>query len=125
MIHQTDPNILGEEPNNEFKTGQELEFDVNERIIRGKFIRYDIEDKEKVFIETTHDHFRDHGSIQRVHLSWLVNNKQPTGILKELMELKRYYIAMNGENYDMAESEIGAFVEHSDVEAIINKYLNQ
>ena len=32
---------------------------------------------------------------------------------------------MNGENYDMAESEIGAFVEHSDVEAIINKYLNQ
>ena len=124
MIHPTDPNILEEEPNNEFKTGQELEFDVNERIIRGKFIRYDPYDKETVFIETTHDDFWDHGSIQRVHLSWLVNNKQPTGILKELMELKRYYIAMNGENYDMAESEIGAFVEHSDVEAIINKYLN-
>ena len=84
MIHPTDHNILGEEPNNEFKTGQELEFDVNERIIRGKFIRYDPYDKETVFIETTHDHFRDHGSIQRVHLSWLVNNKQPT--LKQLKQ---------------------------------------
>ena len=123
MIHQTDPNILGEEPNNEFKTGQELEFDVNERIIRGKFIRYDIEDKEQVFIETTHDHFRDHGSIQRVHLSWLVNNKQPTGILKELMELERYrlYEQIPGFTGDTN----GDWIKRSDVEAIINKYLNQ
>ena len=122
MIHPTDHNILGEEPNNEFKTGQELEFDVNERIIRGKFIRYDIEDKEQVFIETTHDHFRDHGSIQRVHLSWLVNNKQPTGILKELMELKRYNEDLYGCTFEHIK---GNYVLWSDVEAIINKYLNQ
>ena len=117
---------------NNFEPGQELEFDVNNRVIKGKFIRYDLKDEEKILIETTYDMLYEHGlnsnapgSVQRVHKSWLVEKKKPTGILKDLSELKRYYIAMNGENYDMAESEIGAFVEHSDVEAIINKYLNQ
>lgn len=50
--------------------------------------------------------------------------KKPTGILKDLMELKRLYINNDHGDVDMIESEIGAFVEWSDVEAIINKYLN-
>lgn len=52
---------------------------------------------------------------------WLTvkpKKKKPTGILKDLMELKTYYIANN----EIHETKNGAFVKESDVEAIINKY---
>lgn len=47
--------------------------------------------------------------------------KKPTGILKDLSELKRYE-----EDYDgiAFEHEYGSYVLWSDVEAIINKYMN-
>ena len=116
---------------NNFEPGQELEFNINDTVIKGKFIRYDLEDEEKILIETTYDMLYEHGlnsnapgSIQRVHKSWLVEKKQPTGILKELMELKRYYIKLMGSDIYAGESKNGAYVEWSDVEAIINKYLN-
>lgn len=47
------------------------------------------------------------------------SEKQPTGILKELLELKTYYINVDGKE---VQSKIGNWVEWSDVEAIINKY---
>lgn len=115
------------DPNN-FEPGQELEFNINDTVIKGKFIRYDLEDEEKILIETTYDMLYEHGlnsnapgSIQRVHKSWLVEKKKPTGILKDLMELKTYYINVDGKE---VQSKIGNWVEWSDVEAIINKYLN-
>lgn len=46
--------------------------------------------------------------------------KQPTGILKDLSELKRYWIY----NRVLMENENGSVIKVSDVEAIINKYLN-
>ena len=47
--------------------------------------------------------------------------KQPTGILKELMELKRYNEDFYGCTFEHIK---GNYVLWSDVEAIINKYLN-
>jgi len=46
--------------------------------------------------------------------------KKPTGILKDLSELKRYCKPNN----ETIEYKKGGFVRWSDVEAIINKYLN-
>jgi len=46
--------------------------------------------------------------------------KKPTGILKDLSELKRYWIY----NRVLMENENGSVIKVSDVEAIINKYLN-
>ena len=48
------------------------------------------------------------------------SEKQPTGILKDLLELKRYWIY----NRVLMENENGSVIKVSDVEAIINKYLN-
>lgn len=53
--------------------------------------------------------------------------KQPTGILKDLMELKRYELGENDDDeYGFSACIIaykkGSLVEWSDVEAIINKY---
>ena len=45
--------------------------------------------------------------------------KEPTGILKDLMELKRYEEDYNGCPF---EHKKGDYVLWSDVEAIINKY---
>ena len=46
--------------------------------------------------------------------------KEPTGILKDLSELKRYCKPDN----ETVEYKNGNIVRWSDVEAIINKYLN-
>ena len=46
--------------------------------------------------------------------------KKPTGILKDLLELKRYWIY----NRVLMENENGSVIKVSDVEAIINKYMN-
>ena len=46
--------------------------------------------------------------------------KKPTGILKDLSELKRYWIY----NRVLMENENGSVIKVSDVEEIINKYLN-
>ena len=46
--------------------------------------------------------------------------KEPTGILKDLSELKRYWIY----NRVLMENENGSVIKVSDVEAIINKYMN-
>jgi hypothetical protein len=53
-----------------------------------------------------------------------VKKKKPTGILKDLVELKRYYMSNDDlvpEGY-LIEHKKGAFVEWSDVEKIIKKY---
>ena len=46
--------------------------------------------------------------------------KEPTGILKDLSELKRYWIY----NRVLMENENGSVIKVSDVEEIINKYMN-
>jgi len=48
--------------------------------------------------------------------------KKPTGILKDLMELKKYDYVWIGSPLEGDKN--GRFVLWSDVEAIINKYLN-
>lgn len=50
------------------------------------------------------------------------SEKQPTGILKDLSELKRYSTGFD--NVGSVLNENGAWIKRSDVEAIINKYLN-
>jgi len=55
--------------------------------------------------------------------------KEPTGILKDLLELKRYSAEMDGceccgQWVSTKEDKDGDLILRSDVEAIINKYLN-
>lgn len=56
--------------------------------------------------------------------------KKPTGILKDLMELKKYFIgadaSLRRESITLypIENSDGRYVQWSDIEAIINKYMN-
>ena len=61
----------------------------NDTVIKGKFIRYDLED-EKVLIETTYDMLYEHGlnsnapgSVPWIHKSWLVEKKNQQDIEKK------------------------------------------
>jgi len=50
------------------------------------------------------------------------SEKKPTGILKDLLELKRYSVFPSSKVIEGNKN--GNIVRWSDVEAIINKYLN-
>jgi hypothetical protein len=52
--------------------------------------------------------------------------KKPTGILKDLIELKRYLMEIDPKKreVELHEDKNGGLVDWSDVEAIIKKYSN-
>ena len=141
MKHFPEPNLPSSEPSkkrkkkptdpNNFEPGQELEFNVNDTVIKGKFIRYDLEDEEKVLIETTYDMLYEHGlnsnapgSVQRIHKSWLVEKKKPTGILKEKVKLRKTLPAhIRGKKLvDKIEKYFGLkWFRYKDVKGIFDK----